>query len=195
MSIETKYSVAETGDERQAYFAIRQMAYATVPGQPDGRESIEDERSLIIIAKQGDVVVAGARMVLARQREVLPLEKGLPDYQKHLPSEMSAGPDCAEYGALALAAGSRGLGLTLGLYLHSEMVARSLGLRHVFFAAELARARLYQRAYRSAYGHQESPQTHFVEVCDFMPPVDSAWHVWGMMRLSVITFHYREEQS
>ena len=192
MNGETDYAAAETEAERQAYFAIREAAYATVAGQPDGRESMEDEGSLIIIAKQGGEVVAGARMVLARQRDVLPLQKGLPDYQKHLPPEINAGPDCAEYGALALAAGNRDLGLTLGLYLHSEKVARSLGLRHVFFAAELARARLYQRAYRTAYGRQESPPTKFVEVCDFMPPEDSAWHVWGMMRLSVITFHYGE---
>ncbi|MFZ0406625.1 MAG: hypothetical protein WAM11_00730 [Cyanobium sp.] len=184
------YRVAETESERQAYFAIREAAYAAIPGQQDGRQSAEDNGSLIIIACKSGEIMGGARIVLTRERDVLPLEKALPDYQKRLPPEVKAGQDCAEYGALALASGNKDMGLTLGLYLYSEKVARSLGLQHVFFSAELARARLYLRAYRTAYGRHESPPTEFVEICDFMPPVDSAWHVWGMMRLSVITFHY-----
>lgn len=74
--------------------------------------------------------------------------------------------------------GNKNLGLTLGLYLHSEKVARSLTLRHVFIAAELARARLYTRAYRASYGKHAAPPTHFTEACYFMPQAGSAWCVW-----------------
>lgn len=195
MSEEIEYGVAETEEDRTEYFRIREIAYATKPGNPDGRVSVADEGGIIIISRQSGEMLGGARLALAARCASLPIGKFLPDYQNHLPQGFVIGPDCADYGGLALHPKANSLNISLGLFLHSEKVARSYRIRHVIFASEQARARLYLRAYRHSYGGVQNPPTTYQEVCDLMPPEDSPWRVWGLMKLSIVSFHYSEAQD
>lgn len=188
---DVNYSVAETEADRQAYFAIREAAYDEDLSFPRGAgaESAADADSLIILARDGGMILGGARLQLAENREDLHLVKLLPDYRKRLLASIQLGDDCAEYGALALIPSHRNTAITLGLYLYSEMVCRARLIRHVLFATERVRSRLYHRAYKAAYGKVLLPPTEYDEVCDF-EPADEGWRAMGKLTLSVITFHY-----
>ncbi|MGZ0019248.1 N-acyl amino acid synthase FeeM domain-containing protein [Nitrosomonas sp. wSCUT-2] len=195
MNEEIEYGVAETEADRREYIRIRKSAYAAKRGSPDASTCAADKDGIIIIARKNGLIFGGARLVLASRCASLPIDKALPDYRHHLPKGFIVGSDCADYGGVALQPGTRRPGITLGLFLYTEKVARSHLVRHVLCASEQARARLYLRAYHHSYGGVQNPPTTYQEVCDLMPPEDSPWRVWGLMRLSIVSFHYSEAQD
>ena len=183
-----RFSIAREISDRQKYFTIRHDAYAenSLIPEDSGTESEADEAATIIVAKHGDQVVGGARLIVASAFEDLPFTELLPHESREDVATLVGADCCAEYGATALLPEYRNGMVILAMHLHCEAVARELGLRKVFYWTDRVRARMNRIAFKTAYKSFPDCRIEFAEVCEFTA-TKPQWQIVGKLTLGLLT--------